>query len=67
MGPKMKREAADHELTQRAFFDTLRVRFGLIDQEEYEQRRERDITAKAKYLALEVAPLERRWWRRMFA
>lgn len=68
--PKMLREFGHHEVSQRQFFNELRCRFGLIDQDCY---RERIIEADhqlAEFIVREVEPLERQgrvWWRRVLA
>lgn len=64
--PKMLRERAEHKLGEWEFFDLLRVRFGLIDQAEFDTRRKDDSESVARHIETEVVPLERsqqrKWW-----
>ena len=62
--PKMLREFADHKVEQWLFFDTLRLRFGLIDESEFEVAKEKMNAERERFISEEVVPLESRrpWW-----
>jgi hypothetical protein len=66
--PKMLREFGQYKVDERAFFDTLRVRFGLMTQGEFDENRVKDAEALVVFIAREVLPLEKRrgFLRRLF-
>ena len=58
--PKMLREFADHRVKDWLFWDTLRLRFGLIDGAEMEKRCAAGEEARERFIAETVLPLERK-------
>ena|SRR3990167_4661082 len=66
--PKMLREFADYKVEQWEFFDTLKLRFGFITEEQFAESRLKGEQAKKEFIEKEVLPLENkpRWkfWRR---